>query len=35
MVRDAAEDSELASAELVKDIGVHSKASVVWDSEDV
>ena len=34
-VLDAAEDSALASPERVEDIGFHSKASVVWDSEDV
>ncbi len=34
-VLDAAEDSPLALPELVEDIGIHSKASVIWDSEDV
>jgi hypothetical protein len=34
-VLDAAEDSPLALPEFVEDIGVHSKAAVVWDSEDV
>jgi hypothetical protein len=34
-VLDAAEDSLLALPEFVEDIGFHSKASVVWDSEDV
>jgi hypothetical protein len=34
-VLDAAEDSALASAERVEDIGFHSKASVDRESEDV
>ena len=34
-VLDAAEDSALALPELVEDIGMHSKASVVRESEDV
>jgi hypothetical protein len=34
-ILDAAEDSALALPEFVEDIGVHSKASVVWDGEDV
>jgi hypothetical protein len=34
-VLDAAEDSALASAERVEDIGFHPKASVDRDSEDV
>jgi hypothetical protein len=34
-VLDAAEDSALALAEFVEDIGFHSKASVDRDSEDV
>jgi hypothetical protein len=34
-VLDAAEDPALASPERVEDIGFHSKASVVRDSEDV
>jgi hypothetical protein len=34
-VLDASEDSALALPEGVEDIGVHSRASVVRDSEDV
>ena len=35
VVLDAAENSSLAFPQFVKDSSVHSKASVVWNSEDV
>ena len=34
-ILDAAENSPLALPQFVEDIGIHSKASVVWNSEDV
>ena len=34
-ILDATENSSLALPQLVEDIGIHSKASVAWNSEDV